>query len=240
MTSQADFDAFVESQRSVRKLALRDVAAWWALYGHLQGDELERLAMLDIPAIAATYGEISSTAAATFYEAARADAFPSSTFRAIVAESNAGGEVARNVKWALSGDDPLARLSKAVDMAALQDGRDTIMRNNERDPKRPRFARVPVGKTCAWCVMLGARGAVYRTAESAGKGRKYHGNCDCQPTPSWAGGDDLPPSYDEGFYYGLYDRARAESGSRSVKKILAAMRRLDGGIHFTDGVKPSI
>lgn len=240
MTSQDDFDAFVESQRSVRKLALRDVAAWWALFGHLQGDALYEAALQDIPAIAATYGEVSATAAATYYEAARASVFPSSGFRAVVGKSSAPSAVVKDLRWALSGDDPLARLSKIVDVAALQDGRDTIMLNTERDPKRPRFARVPVGKTCAWCVMLGSRGAVYRTARSAGEGRKYHDYCDCQPTPSWKSGDDLPPNYDEGEHFGLYDRARSEARSSNPKKILAAMRRLDGGTHFTDGVKPSL
>ena len=37
MTSQADFDRFVESQRGVRRLVLRDLAAWWQVPAHLCG-----------------------------------------------------------------------------------------------------------------------------------------------------------------------------------------------------------
>ena len=239
LTTQDDFDKFVASQRGVRELTLRDLMAWWEFHGHLEGEELYQRALADLTALAATYGDVSAAAAATFYEAARADSIGGS-FRAIVGKSVAPGIVAKNLRWALAGEAPIERLAKIVDIAALQDGRETIMRNTARDPKKPRYARVPVGKTCAWCVKLGSRGAIYRTPESAGKGRLYHDDCDCQPSPSWAHGNDLPPGYDEGHYYGLYAQARAEANSSDPKKILAAMRRLDGGKHFSDGVTPSI
>lgn len=64
----------------------------------------------------------------------------------------------------------------------------TIYENGGRDPKKPRFARVPSGsETCDFCIMLASRGFVYRTAESAGEGGHYHANCDCRIVPGWDG-----------------------------------------------------
>lgn len=240
MTSQADFDRFVESQRGVRRLALRDLAAWWSTVEHLAPSEIKAAAVEFLPLLAHTYGEVSAAAAADFYESARADSAAVGTFGATLAGSGAAAQVARSVGWATSplftGDPTVAlsRASSVVDAAALQVGRDTIIHNSVRDRSGPRWARVPVGKTCAFCIMVASRGAVYRSAETAG--RDFHAACDCQPVPSWDHGQDLPPSYDEGALFGLYDRARGDAGTGSPKAVLAAIRRLDGGAHVTDGV----
>lgn len=244
MTSQADFDRFVAAQRGVRRLALRDLAAWWTTVESLPPSEAQAAAAEFLPILAQTYGEVSATAAADFYDAARASS-PAARgrFTASLASPEAAQRASRQVQWATSplfDGDPataLSRMSSTVDAAALQDGRNTVMFNNGRDPSTPRWARVPVGKTCAWCLMLASRGAVYRTAESAGQYREFHSKCDCQATPSWDHGKDLPPSYDEGDLFGLYDRARADAGTGNPKDITAAIRRLDGGIHVEDGVR---
>src|SRR5690606_8126003 len=137
-------------------------------------------------------------------------------------------------------DGALGRMALISEQAALQEGRNAIMHNAQRDPSRPRFARIPVGKTCAWCLMLASRGAVYRSAASAGAAGQYHGGeCDCQPVASWNRGKDLPPSYDEGYAFEIYDRARSDAGSGDPRAITKAMRRLDGGKHVSDGVVPS-
>lgn len=242
MTSQADFDLFVESQRGIRTLALSDLAAWWATVEHLAPSEIKAEAEEFLPLLAQTYGEVSSVAAADFYDAARAESVAGGRFSASLAPSGAAEQAARQVGWAavpLFARDPassLARMGSVVDAAALQDGRDTIIHNSVRDRSGPRWARVPVGKTCAFCIMVASRGAVYRSADTAG--RDFHAACDCQPVPSWDHGKDLPPSYDEGQLFGLYDRARADADSGNPKAITAAIRRLDGGIHVNDGVAP--
>lgn len=62
----------------------------------------------------------------------------------------------------------------------------TTMANTDRDPRRPRFARVPSGsETCTFCLMLASRGPVYLTAESAGQLDHYHANCKCRIVPVW-------------------------------------------------------
>lgn len=243
MATQSDFDAFVDSQRGVRALAIRDLKAWWTTVEHLSPSEIRDAARDFVPLIARTYGEVSAVAAADYYDLARSQSSGArGKYSAELAPSEARARAARQVSWAVSplfSGDPagaLDRLAGVVDAASLQDGRNTLMHNSERDPARPRWARVPVGQTCAWCLMLASRGARYRSAYSAGAGREFHNKCNCEPHPSWSGGDDLPPSYDEGELYGLYERARAEAGSGDPKAITAAMRRLDGGSRVNDGV----
>ena len=43
-----------------------------------------------------------------------------------------------------------------------------------------RFARVPNGPSCGFCIMLASRGFVYASAETAGEFKKYHDSCDCR------------------------------------------------------------
>lgn len=45
---------------------------------------------------------------------------------------------------------------------------------------RLRYARVPSGPTCPFCLMLASRGFAYVTPESAGQLGKFHDRCDCR------------------------------------------------------------
>ena len=59
-----------------------------------------------------------------------------------------------------------------------------VTHNANRDPNRPRYARVPAGgETCDFCIMLASRGPVYRSARSAGAVDHFHANCRCQVVP---------------------------------------------------------
>lgn len=65
---------------------------------------------------------------------------------------------------------------------------ETMLANAARDRERAQFARVPTGKdTCAFCLMLATRGAVYWSRQSAGEFSHYHRNCDCKVVPSYEG-----------------------------------------------------
>ena len=52
-----------------------------------------------------------------------------------------------------------------------------------------RWARVPGGKACDFCLMLVSRGAVYRTARTAGQVKDFHDSCDCQVIESYTDAD---------------------------------------------------
>lgn len=58
-------------------------------------------------------------------------------------------------------------------------------RNAERDPLKPRYARIPSGgETCTFCLMLASRGFVYTSEEAASHA---HANCDCRVVPGFPG-----------------------------------------------------
>lgn len=67
------------------------------------------------------------------------------------------------------------------------------------------YARVPVGDTCAFCIMLASRGFVYASKRSATytkEGEKYHPNCNCVAVPfhkaqSIPGYQDILDKYDK-------------------------------------------
>lgn len=56
-----------------------------------------------------------------------------------------------------------------------------LWRDYERGLAAGKWARVPVGDTCAWCLMLASQGAWYLTKESALGAEKghYHRGCNC-------------------------------------------------------------
>ncbi|KFI50021.1 hypothetical protein BBIA_2154 [Bifidobacterium biavatii DSM 23969] len=89
--------------------------------------------------------------------------------------------------WALKtdgyGEDEWMNL--AADIVGVT-ARLTSRFNMESDESHPRYARVPVGPTCAFCILMASRGFVYWSEESAGGwGNRYHKNDDCRIVCSW-------------------------------------------------------
>lgn len=60
-------------------------------------------------------------------------------------------------------------------------GYNNLWRDYERGLCKGRWARVPVGDTCAWCLMLASNGAWYLSKQSAlgANGGHYHDSCNC-------------------------------------------------------------
>lgn len=70
-----------------------------------------------------------------------------------------------------------------------------------------RFARVPMGKTCEFCIMLASRGFVYANEKTAGKLGQYHYKCDCRIVPGIEGSTSIE-GYDPDVYYRAYKDSR--------------------------------
>lgn len=86
----------------------------------------------------------------------------------------------------------------------------------DTDPTKPRWARVPNGPTCEFCVMLASRGWVYWTEDSARLGGSFHnGACDCSVVPSW--GEQQLKGYDPDALYAQYKRC-ADTASRLLTR----------------------
>lgn len=117
--------------------------------------------------------------------------------------------------------------SAVLERHALGSGRDAILDAVNNDPIAIGYARVPSGaETCAFCLMLVSRGAVYKTRDGAlfrdGTSEPYHNRCDCVVVPVF-NEDDWPgrESYLEA--EALYKRARRKYPK---EKALRAVRQL--------------
>ncbi len=110
-------------------------------------------------------------------------------------------EIIARARWALQQADQLGNLTTLLDELVKRPYRDTFA--DSAAASGVGWARVPKGKTCAWCRMLASRGAVYSSAASAGESRKYHGDCDCQPVLV-RDERDYPPGYDPDELYQEY------------------------------------
>ena len=104
--------------------------------------------------------------------------------------------------------------------------------------QRVRCRRVTVGKTCAFCCMLAARGPVYTKDTAAFQAHVY---CDCtyepvdMPNAKWKATEASDHDLE---LVALYDEAVASqkaAGASGVSDLLARMRRSGNGI-LSDGV----
>ena len=235
MPTRADVERFADANRSIRALVLAELAKIWRGINTLNANATRDLMLEAVPLLVTSYGDVAATVAADFYDDVRDASEARGRFTAEPVADLDADDLRGQVRWSLSPiysrtPDPeqaLSRLSGKVDEYTLQSGRDTVATNTRRDPAGPRWARVPVGKTCAFCVSLASRGAAYRSEESARGANRYHGGCDCTPAPFWPN-DPYPDGYDPDALYEQYNAARTAAGSGDMKKILAELRQQQG------------
>lgn len=198
----------------------------------LSKPDVARDALLEfVPMMTSQYGQVSSVLAAGWYEQLRADSGASGRFRASQVKPVPAEAVVASTRflagqlWTPAPDAILGPLLTSVDKYVKQPGRDTIAANAKREGVR--WARVPTGaKTCAFCLMLASRDAVFVSKRTAGgDGNKYHGDCDCQPVRIGRD-EDYPEGYLPDDYYEMYEAAVNEARSGDIKDIAAAMRRI--------------
>ncbi|MDD6461046.1 MAG: hypothetical protein PUF51_00985 [Bifidobacteriaceae bacterium] len=200
-----------QAQANASALAKQELGR---IFTEIQGLEpaRQRDALLElVPALIDKYADVSNAAAAEWYDQVRAQWF-SDGFTARPAPQ-AHDDVTRLIRTkadVLFGDDAdpgemLRFLNGVVDKGVKQGGRDAIRYNVRRDPRKPRYARVPQGPTCEFCIMLASRGFVYDSADTAGAMGQYHADCNCATIPSW-GAHPHVDGYDPDRLYETYSR----------------------------------
>ena len=125
-----------------------------------------------LPVLVDRYGAASAELAAQWAESLLGNA--------VIANPavDVGGRVSWAMRSAFQGNptQTLSTLAVVVDELVKQHGRETIADSSAEAGVR--WARVPSGaETCAFCLILASRGDAYHSAESAGEGRKFHGDC---------------------------------------------------------------
>ena len=145
---------------------------------------------LVMPALVDTYGPALTEGLLQWYDEVRPSTVSSYRPRAL-----SGGDLSQTIDRTahytagfLSTDTgKAARVLGGTMGRMIQTGpRRTMLMAADLDPSSPRFARIQVGKTCAWCSMLASRGWVYSSRGLAGgAGHEFHSHCDCQIIPDW-------------------------------------------------------
>ncbi len=208
--SRSQISQLAQAQTQASQLAKRELGRVWREISGLNPGE-QRDALLElVPALIDKYADVSSSAAAEWYQRVR-DKWFSDGFQAQPAPKT-DDDLSKLIRWkagVLFGDEPeqmLSWLNGVIDKGVKQGGRDSIRHNAERDPRKPRYARVPNGKTCAFCVMLASRGFVYASEDTAGALGQYHGECNCEIVPSWDKQSPIVEGYDPDALYKTYAR----------------------------------
>lgn len=231
MATVQQVESFRAANNALVELAGRDLASVWA--GLDLSDARAVRAVLEelFPDLVATYGSTAALLAADYYDELRGVAPSVARFNSVMASDVVAVEQAQaKARWAISplfGEpDPVqafANLALGLDVFVKQYGRTTIAESAAKDPSRAQWARVPSGReTCSWCLIMASRGAVYGSKAAAGGDmNKYHGKCDCTPTPVWSE-SDLPKGYDPDALYEKY--LEIHEPGMSGKKTAAAWR----------------
>lgn len=226
MSSRALVDQYREVSMSLEALAQRDLEAFWPTLDHsdVAGTRVALTGFVD--ALTATYGPPAALLAANFYDAMRAEsANATGKYRATLAPVTSNVEqINQSMRWAvtpLTEDRPdrleaaLSNVGGVAQNLLADAGRNTVAYNTTRDPSRVHWARVlghSASGNCDFCVMLSSRGAVYRSAATAGEGHHYHDRCHCTPTPVWDG-DNYPDGYDPDALYDEWQNRLAAAGA---------------------------
>lgn len=244
-----DVQQLARTQNRAGDVAERRLRALWK---RLPLDDLGTLedALYQLyPRLVEESAEVASSAALEWYEKQREaegveKAYSPAMPTGLVDENEAAkivGAAIRDLREGVGRARVLTRLTDGARKLISDAGRATTQHAAERDPKKPRYARVPTGaETCAWCMLWASRGFVYKSEETA-QFKRSHFKCDCQIVPSW---DKRPrvQGYDSKRYERMYQQAvddLADEGARTddIKTITARMRELFPD-QLTDGRTP--
>lgn len=177
-------------------------------------DVAARLAADYYDGMAALYGAPSSYRATT--ESMRDPKATDGAVRAFVEELVDGGDPQDVI------DLCLGRIDYENTLAANMN---TFI-NTQRDPRKPKLARVPTGaETCEFCIMLASRGFVYHAQNVA---THVHANCDCRLVPGFNGATEVA-GYDPAYYEDVYrhpeDHPEVREARNARRRELRAIRR---------------
>lgn len=234
MATREQVNRYRSNNQALVELARGDFADFWAALDVLQPVEVREAIEVFLPELVQTYGATAAVLAADFYDELRDVPASASRFSAVVTEPVPVEQAAATARW---GIDPLfqaepeplkafSAISGGVQRLVLQPGRDTIVESAYRDSVRTSFARVPTGsESCAFCLTMASRGAVYGSRASAGDMNKFHDNDDCAIVPVRSP-EDYPEDYDPDALYEQY--ASVHDAGMTGKETFAAMREAYG------------
>ena len=224
-----------------------------------------RNAVIDVMQVACGAStQLAARFAAEFYNGLRSRFMLEEAFTAIPDSRRkpiATGEAVRAFVQVLVDDKPreefINKCIERIDYETRRAANECVAYNARKDPKKPRWARVPKSTptiympwsnepgvthnkelaqkgTCPFCLMLASRGFVYHSSETASHA---HPGCDCRVVPSWDKKPTVkgysPDKYYDQWIAGEYEQARdasEEQEARAGKDLGAGGKFRDTGI----------
>ena len=154
------------------------------------------LVLQALAAVMPTYTTMAAQASADFYDAARELALGERLGAVSISgydPRKTEGAVRGFVRFVLDGrvETFNEQVLQRIDYEMKRSAGESMFANGRRDPRKPKFARVPTGdETCDFCLMLASRGFVYTSEATAGaiKLDHYHSGDDCRVICQWEDG----------------------------------------------------
>ena len=158
--------------------------------------ECRDLVLQALAQIMPAYTQLSAQASADFYDAAREMAVGERLGAVSISgydPRRTEGAVRGFVRFVLDGRVEAfnGQVLQRIDYEMKRSAGESMFANGRRDPRRPKFARVPTGaETCDFCLMLASRGFAYSSEATAGavEPDHYHSGCDCRVICQWDDG----------------------------------------------------
>lgn len=226
-------EQFRAANAGLSKLVRDELAGFFGTLD-LAKPEAVRDALLEfVPLLVDQYGSVAESLALDYYDELRAASGASGAFRAVAGAPGIPTVAVESKVRYLAGQlwtpDPAAMLGgllAAADKYVKQPGRDAIAHNAKREGVA--WARVPSGaKTCAFCLVLASRDAVYHSKQAAGdrrgtgKGDAFHGLCDCSVVRIGKA-SDYPAHYLPDNYLAIYENSAGDN-SPEVRAFIESL-----------------
>lgn len=207
------------AQRGLTRLLLRDLLALRRLINQNRLQATVPPWIDAVTEVVTRYSETSATLAADFYDGEREAAGVPGSFTVPLADPPPDEQVDSSLRWATKdlwprdeADATVAqrepfdvRMQAAMEKAdaatqklVADAGRETLRQAVKADPQAVSYARAAALGACSFCKLMASRGAVYKTAQTAGQDAnerftgdasvvKFHNNCHCGIIPVFRG-----------------------------------------------------
>ena len=206
-----DWRKYVESLSKINETAARKMQEYIDIKGTENTDELVAYAH----ALATKYGEASGALACEMYDSV-AEMSGANVPAAQMAQTATYGETAKAIYGTmLNQNNPVPQ---TVGRLVKQVAADTTLQNGLRDGAK--FAWIPHGDTCAFCLMLASRGwqRVSKRALRNGHAEHIHPNCDCEYAISFDANPQVG-GYDPDYYRRIYDGAEGDTARQKINYL---------------------